>query len=161
MPNRIDINAAYNYLRDEIKREDQILSQRLTASLTFQGFIITALAFLLSNHWIDTKGAAPVLINIQYFKFYTLIGIGVFGLISSIVSLIGIVASQRSTDYTIDWWEKHPSYQDHIDYFPPAYGQPDMHRDGHLFARLMPISFMIMWFVYLAAMSVKFVYLNI
>jgi len=97
VPNRLDINAAYNYLRDEIKREDQILSQRLTASLTFQGFIITALAFLLSNHWIDTKGAAPVLINIQYFKFYTLIGIGIFGLISSIVSLIGIVASQRST----------------------------------------------------------------
>lgn len=48
---------AYEFLRDEIKREDLLTHQRLSASLAFQGILMAAMALVLSNGWLTSVAA--------------------------------------------------------------------------------------------------------
>lgn len=161
MPDKNENDIAYEYLRDEIKREDSILFGRMSASLTFQGFLITATAFIVSNKWENTSDILSTIYKVQHFKLYLLIGIGILGILVSLATVLGINAAKESIKQTIDWWKNRKQFTDCKDNYPSAYGEGVPYRDGHAFTRLMSISFFLMWVGYLAAIINIFVVFTI
>lgn len=131
----------YDYIRDEIKREDQISHQRLTWGITFHAFLINAFSILLVFGWSDNPD------YIKIFRRVSIISIGMIGLTFSFSTLIGIMASRRSLNDTKErWnavnmaWEKfYPKY------VPQAFGQTKSFSWGHWSVILIPIGLISLW----------------
>lgn len=79
----------YDYLREEIKREDEITHQRLTWSITFQGFLINALAIMLVFTWENVP------IEVFFLRKTALYALGLIGIIFGISSFNGVIASKK------------------------------------------------------------------
>lgn len=71
------IYSYYEVLREEIKREDTITHQRITWSITFQGFLISASALLLVFGW---PGDGSEYLDIEILRRLSIFGIGILGL---------------------------------------------------------------------------------
>jgi hypothetical protein len=142
------IAETYAFLRDEIKREDSIVHQRLATALSFQGFLIAGLCVLLSSNW-QTGTSEFTSAAIHQIKILVLAGIGIFGLITSGGAVLGVRASKRSTDETIAWWNTNHKANVEDKQFPIAYGSDENHANGHHFMNLMTYSFIAMWIGYL------------
>ena len=104
----------YDYVRKEIDREDEITFKRLTITLTFQAFLVGALAFVLSS-LSDNSHSAPadeqMKIQIEYLSHYfrlaslsLLIIFSGTGFFISDRAYKGIDASRKSLAWTKDMW---------------------------------------------------------
>jgi hypothetical protein len=146
---------AYDYLRDEIAREDKNTHDRLISALTFHGFLIASMTFVLSNQWtFDGTGmSGPVgfFVNVATLRVAVLFGIGIAGLLVGVCTILGIHASRSSIKATIAWWEKpeHNDFRKSINP-PPAFGEGWRHVFGGVsvlgIAYVLPIG----WAAYLA-----------
>ena len=165
----------YDYLRQEITREDNITSSRTTSMLTFQGFLITALGFMMTSNWpnlasrpfFDADCTAYAVIT---FRENMLILLGLVGFGMAFMSERGIRASFRALDATKDEWEAVlKNYVDNpspnafdprivtpdnrarnrwkLATLPRAYGpRNDL---GGYFGISFPLAFMVIWTVYI------------
>jgi hypothetical protein len=135
----------YDYFRDEIKREDEITHQRVTWTMTFQGFIISALTLLLILNWDGSKNIEPIG-RLALFAF------GFIGVAIGLISFMGILASRRSIKNAVGDWEKKDAKWGLLHkYVPQAYGQGNAWDGGDNFAVLMPALFILMWTLFLSS----------
>jgi hypothetical protein len=135
-----DIERYYPFLRDEIKREDEITNQRMASSLTLQGFLITSMALVLtqaSERWL-------------LFEKLTMIAIGLIGLLAAVFSGLGVHASSESLkDAKRKWKKRFPKAERSC--FPQAYGHGINFSLGSLYSYMLPIALIAMWVLYLVA----------
>ncbi|MGE0279591.1 MAG: hypothetical protein AB7P20_03110 [Rhizobiaceae bacterium] len=132
----------YEYFRQEIEREDEITHQRVTWTMTFQGFIISAITLLLILDW----GSKPVLPIGRLAVFV----ISFIGVCIGLISLLGITASRRSIRdakeawkiRNIAWGNLYPKY------VPQAHGQGGAFRRGNMYAIFMAVLFTAMWAIF-------------
>jgi hypothetical protein len=78
-------------VRTMIMNENQLVNQRLTWLLTFQGLLLAALGLAWSR-----RESRPL---IAVFGF--------LGIAASLVSAVGLVAASRAMDHLVDWWHLH------------------------------------------------------
>lgn len=129
----------YDYFRDEIKREDEITHQRVTWTMTFQGFLMSAVTLLLILDLDGDKQFTPMA-RLSLFAF------GLIGIAVGLVSFMGILASRRSIkDAVDDWGKKDGAWKLQYRYVPQTHGQDNAFDGGNRFATLMPALFILMW----------------
>ncbi len=131
----------YQFVRDEVKREDEITHQRLTWAINFHAFLINAFAFVLVFGW---KENPP---DIEATRRIAIVGIGLIGLTFSFASLLGVVASRRSIDDTRERWNAVNRAWDgfYPKYVPQTFGQDKAFFWGRFSAILMPIGLILLW----------------
>src|SRR5262245_42310790 len=88
-------------VRAMIQHENEIINDRLTWLLTFEGLLLTALGFA----W-GAKDSKPLVVIFS-----------VLGVIVSLVSLFGLIASTNAMYGLVDWWYEHR---------PKEYAGPDV-----------------------------------
>ncbi|MBB1248360.1 hypothetical protein [Rhizobium sp. G21] len=137
------INLYYKYLRQEIEREDQITHQRLTWSMTFQGFLISALAALMALSW-----DGPV--EIVILRKLSLMAISIIGLRVAILSFAGIQASRKSIELTkLNWDIRNKIWGLYPNFAPQPCGQNGVFSTGTQFTTEIPKHFIYMWTLFL------------
>lgn len=162
---------AYNYLRDEIKREDEITHQRLIVALTFHGFLIAAMTFLLSNQWTfdsaTMMGPQGFYRDLQAIRIAVLYGIGAAGVTVGIGTVAGIHAARQSIKATLDWWQTKiiaksgnvtiTGTEDCPPMIPPVFAKSHdrMNWLGGASAMVIAYAFPILWGLYLLMMACK------
>ena len=99
----------YDALADQIKREDNLLNNRVSWFLAFQGFLFAAAAVIVDSD-LETYQ------KIDAAKF-----IAVFGVLLSICVLIGVMGAEFSLTNLKSRWKKIES--DYDKFFPPPYGK--------------------------------------
>ena len=133
----------YEYLRDEIRREDEITHQRLTWSITFQGFLVNALAVLIAL-------SGEMSISAFYMRILALIAISVIGLHIAFISLVGVKSSRNSIKIAKKAWEARNSvWRMYPNKVPQAYGQLNSFHGGSFYSLAMPYLFISMWVAFL------------
>lgn len=133
----------YQYLREEIEREDNITNQRLTWTITFQGFLINAMAFLFVFFW-DTS------IGIYFVRKLALIAIGFIGLQIGFITYIGVMASRDSIRRAkINWTWRDEIWKLYPNSVPQTFGQGNTFHGGTIHAERIPRLFIWMWSAYL------------
>ena len=159
---------AYEFLRDEIKREDGITFQRLSSALAFQAILMAAMALMVASGLptattttttTTTDHAARLIDQYNSLRVWLLFLIGGAGLAVGIGSLIGVHASVRSLRTIKETWEKLIEDESiTLDpCWPQAYGKNEAHRAGHRFPYVMTISFIAIWIIYLGILIGHFV----
>lgn len=135
----------YKFLREEIKREDEITHYRVTWSITFQGFIINAAAIALVFGWSDPPEG--VIISRKLF----ILILAVMGLYMGFASLIGVLASRRSIEEAKTEWNKRNDFW-HLypNIVPQTFGQKNAFSMGTIFSIATPIGFITLWCLILA-----------
>ena len=155
---------AYNYLRDEIKREDEITHQRLIVALTFQGFLITATTFLLSNQWtFDSSamiGPNRFYLELATIRIAVLYGIGTAGISVGFGTAAGIHAARISISKTLEWWNEKIGAMagDDRALIPPAFELGKHGRShwlGGASAFIIAYAFPILWVAYLVMLTCR------
>jgi hypothetical protein len=155
-----DEMSIYSFFRDEIVREDEINHNRMVTSLTFQGFLLGAMGFLVSGAWpAATSSITP-------FREWVIGGIGLIGFLVSISSAIGIQASRMSIAdtkkiYRIITDEEMTNDRLSLKFerlkidtrLPKIHGRGIAFGMGNVYARSMPLWFSILWVAYLIAYS--------
>ena len=160
----LTIFDAYNYLRDEIQREDKITYERLIVALTFQGFLITATTFLLSNQWtFDSAammGPSGFYLDLQSIRIAVLYGIGTAGVAVGIGTAAGIHAARLSISKTLAWWNDTVKLmtEEHRQLIPPAFENEKhgwAHWLGGASAFMIAYAFPTLWGLYLLMLFCK------
>jgi hypothetical protein len=88
-------------IRSMIQHENEIINNRLTWLLTFQGLLLAALGFA----W-GAKDSKPLVVIF-----------GALGIIVSVVSVFGLLAATNAMYGLVDWWHEHR---------PAGYSGPDV-----------------------------------
>ncbi|CAH0341927.1 hypothetical protein [Rhizobium sp. CECT 9324] len=141
----------YEYYRAEIEREDTITNQRIVWSLTFQGFLINALAVLVGLPW----GAPNVFFAA---RLCAMVAVGVIGCSVSLISLTGILASRQSIRQATKEWNLRNVYWNLYPLrVPQATGQGASFYKGTEFPEKIPQLFFFMWTLFLLVMLIYFV----
>lgn len=137
----------YTWLRQEIAREDEITHQRITWSITFQGFLINGMAILLVFSWDFSLGLFVL-------RKAALFAVGIIGLEIGLLSREGILASRNSIraattawEYANFFWKFFPAKA------PQAYGQGKTFSGGTRYAEKISTIFIVMWALFLAGYS--------
>lgn len=140
---------AYDYLRDEIKREDGLTHGRMMVGFTFQGFLVTSLSLLLATPWQDAKSVAPAFArDLAALRIAALGGIGVIGLLVAIGTAMGVFAACLSIRTVRTTWEAQKVALPPA--LPQAYGQKWAFTFGGWFAPVTALWFVLLWVAYLA-----------
>lgn len=92
----------YRYLREEVKREDDITNQRIIWSLQFQGFLIASMSFLLGGTW-----SAGIPNNVLWLRWLLALGIGVVGLLVALRARAGVKSSRIAIAEVKDYWNDY------------------------------------------------------
>lgn len=142
----------YEFCRKEIEREDNITHQRLTTSLTFQGFLVASMAVIFSR--ILPQSGSVNLDSLNIITIPVLIAIGIIGLVIAWYSYKGVEASRVSLDSAREEWRaKNDQWGVHPDFAPQMTGRKivrgkgsfDAFLYGRTFAVAIPRLFMVMW----------------
>ena len=99
----------YDALSDQIKREDKLVSNRVSWFLASQGFLFAAAAVVINS---DLESCQ---------KIYAAKFIATFGCLISISVLIGVIGAQFSLIKLKERWDGIES--DYDKFFPPPYGK--------------------------------------
>lgn len=99
----------YIHLRAEIVREDSITHQRITWLISFQGFLLSAMALLVVFGW-PLEGMHD---DIIIFRRIALGAICALGLSIAVLSYFGVRASHRSLENVKKHWERILSESGH------------------------------------------------
>lgn len=78
----------YDYVRKEIEREDKLTYERAVTTLTFQGFLLTAIALMMGKNGAIEFGIA----------------ISIAGIFLSIMSFLGIRSARKSLENIKEEW---------------------------------------------------------
>lgn len=139
----VESKEYYRFLREEIKREDEITHQRLTWSITFQGFLISALAALMALSW-----DAPT--EIVILRKLSLMAIAIIGFRMAILSFTGIQASRNSIEAAKQNWEiRDKIWGLYPNYVPQPCGQNGLFSAGTQYTAKIPRHFIYMWTLFL------------
>lgn len=167
------VDKYYDYLRDEISREDGIAHTRIASLLTFQGFLISAAGLLLTGAWL-TSGDLCFARNIALLRECLIGFIGIVGFSMALVMNRGIQASFNALETAKDEWETvlgqaeltlkqnlvvpDLQTQGRRQYrkFPRAYGPRGTL--GARFGMSIPLAFAAIWLVYLTLCAVLMPY---
>lgn len=137
----------YEYLREEVVREDELTHQRLTWLIAFQGFMINAVAVLIGFAWPEGAGVGSIIV----IRKVSLAAIPVIGLLFGYLAYAGIIASRLSlTEVKFQWEQRNAVWQMYPDSVPQAYGQKLAFMLGRRYAVYVSLMFIFMWQVYLA-----------
>lgn len=133
----------YEFLRDEIKREDDITNQRLTWAMAIQGFLIGSITANLSFGW-DLNAKIPLAIIFSKYALFLVIGLS--GFTFAFITYLGVLGARRSIDYTKTLWEeRNDAWALYPDYVPQPCGREKAFTFGRYYALGIPVAFMIMW----------------
>jgi hypothetical protein len=144
--------SGYDYLRDEIKREDGLTHNRMTVGFSFQGFLIASMSLMLATPWQYDGFKDQTLANgLVAFRLAVLGGIGVIGLLVAIGTTLGVFASTSSVRSVKTKWEEDTTkgLVEIPEGFPQAYGQSRLFTLGGWFAPLTAMCFILLWSAYL------------
>lgn len=158
MRNELDSIKIYEFVRDEIKREDANTQNRLSIALAFQGILMAATVLLLSGEsWVadgftNNAQASSFGIHLNSVRIILLYLLGAAGVLVAIISNSGVDAAQKSISATIDHWEKSKKslpLPEHFEKLPRAYGDAQTHSQGTGFAYWLNRAFMAIWAIFL------------
>lgn len=136
----------YETLRKEVEREDNITHQRITWLMTFQGFLIAAMTFLLSSPW-PVPGEHR---GIVFIRQAAIGAVGLTGLGLALVSRSGINASRHAIEQVIREWNAVNKQLEIVPQKAPrAFGEGNAYKWGSAYAKLLPFVFVILWIMYL------------
>lgn len=164
MSNELEAIKIYEFVRDEIKREDKNTHDRISSALAFQGILMAAMVFLISNGWaVATIGASkPDMEFVSHLKSVRLIVlflVGLVGMIVAIASYKGVEAAQESINKTIKKWEAEKLKIHGIINFnslPSAYADTRIHNKGKGFPYWINKAFMAFWALFLITITIAF-----
>jgi hypothetical protein len=141
----------YEFLREEIAREDSVTHQRMTVALALQGFLFAAVA--LPTEAADNGLTEIMLAAVVKFRFALIGGIGMVGLLVAIGTMLGIAASQISIYQTKRNWERYARSGNRrvIVRLPAAYGRGCLFHLGTAFAYWITASLILMWGLFVFA----------
>lgn len=152
----VDIASRFNYyrfLREEIKREDEITHQRLTWMITFQGFMISAVTVLISFAWPNCS-VGQICTDIDSVIGIRKISLGaipIIGLAFGHIAHMGIIASRRSISASKYAWElRNKQWKLYPHYVPQTYGRGGHYKGGALYPVYISLMFIFMWQIYFA-----------
>jgi hypothetical protein len=147
----------YEFLREEIAREDSVTHQRMTVALALQGFLFAAVALLVASIWpteaADNGLTEIMLAAVVKFRLALIGGIGMVGLLVAIGTMLGIAASQISIYQTKRNWERYARSGNRrvIVRLPAAYGRGCLFHLGTAFAYWITASLILMWGLFVFA----------
>lgn len=164
MNNELNGINIYEFVRDEIKREDKNTHDRISSGLAFQGILMAAMVFLISNGWaVATAGASkPDLEFVSHLKSVRLIVlflVGLVGLVIAVVGYKGVEAAQDSITNTIAKWEEDKTNFYSIINFnalPTAYAETRTHNKGKGFPFWVNQAFIAFWAIFLITITIAF-----
>ena len=121
----------YDALADQFKREDNLVSNRVSWFLASQGFLFAAAAVIIDSKLTPCQ------------KVYATKFIAVFGVLLAISVLIGVIGAQFSLINLKERWEKIESEYDK--FFPPPYGKNPAWLCGCIPRFFIPALLIIAW----------------
>jgi hypothetical protein len=125
----LDLKDFYDYTTQQIERENDLINNRLSWMLTFQGFLFAALALVVNK---DTEPAVGLIFK----NVLPIIGIAV-----ALLAFLGVLAAYISIDNIKQKWKKQLGNQQ----YPPAHGTPLASFLGRITSYGIPISIVIAW----------------
>ena len=149
-----DALSYYDNMRKEIEREDTITFQRLTATLTFHGFLITYVALVFGPVLKVATEKSDAFELLRGVLFCALAAPAAFGSLLAISSLFGILASTRSlNDANELWLRKNEDWKLVPEKLPQFTKQKRKNEpitySGELFALAVPLTLLVLWVAYL------------
>ncbi len=164
MSNELDSIKIYEFVRDEIKREDANTQNRLSIALAFQGILMAATVLLLGEGWFADTIGNPDQNNIfanhlNAVRIVMLFLLGASGVLVAIISNTGVDAAQKSISKTIENWEKAKKKIDKpkgFENLPRAYADEEIHNKGKGFPYFLNRAFMAIWIVFLITAFIGF-----
>jgi hypothetical protein len=143
----------YEQLRKEIEREDGITNQRLTWSMSLQGFLIASMTFLLSGAW-PIAHALPLEyrgLRLLLFRELALGAIGLVGIAVAYVTYKGVGASRSSISRVKEQWTEYNEILRIVPSMAPqTYGHGATFPSGTSYAVFIPQVLLALWAAYLA-----------
>lgn len=141
----------YQFLREEIGREDNLTNQRLTWALSFQGFLISAVTILISFAWPSSgTGAALNASEITVMRRVSVVALPLVGLAFGHIAFVGILASRQSlASVKRHWEERNRIWGLFPDKVPQAFGQRSTFSAGSLYPLGLSLLFIVMWQIFL------------
>ena len=168
----------YKFAREEIQREDNITHQRLTSSLTFQGFLVASVAIVVGRAPVGPNQTGSM-VDLHYTILIVLLGVGFFGAVLAWFSYRGVKASRISlNDAREEWKAKNKLWHIHPDFAPQLTGRKGLGEDeqetdarlstsrsglftrfdpyeaGSSFSLAVPGLFIFMWVAFLVYISI-------
>lgn len=128
----------YRLVVDQIKREEQIVSSRLSWILGFEGFLFASISFLLKESTIarDTSIIAVLI---------AMVGISV-----CILGIFALWASAETKDRIKNYWRLETYWEDKSDTpdnYPPFHGLGKSKIGGRSLSYGIPVILIIFWFL--------------
>ncbi len=121
----------YDALADQIKREDNLVNNRVSWFLASQGFLFAAAAVIIDS------GLNP------HQQIYAAQFIAAFGILLSISVLFGVRGAHVSLKELKKRWEEIES--DYDEFFPPPYGKDPAWTLGCIPRFSIPVFLIIAW----------------
>lgn len=135
----------YEYLRDEIQREDELTHQRITWIINLNSFLINAFGILLVFSWDHLPP------DIALMRRVAIIVVGIVGLTSAVNSITGISAARRSLEEVKIRWERlNEKWKLYPNKAPQAYAQRKPFSSGRHHSIMICYTFVVMWVIFLA-----------
>ena len=119
------LEKQFEFARDAIKHDDTLTNYRTTWMLVFQGFLFSAYA---NGGGFGSKSSIPMESISGHERGLTVIC--VLGIVSAIVTAVGVLASDRQLRVTRTWWRERmreaiekstPEDSVKQEMFPPQY----------------------------------------
>ncbi|MDX1590165.1 MAG: hypothetical protein R3296_14620 [Oleiphilaceae bacterium] len=140
MENMLSNKERYEYMAYQIEREDGLVDTRIRWMLTFEGFLLAALA-------LASDGGDPL---IQEFLKYA---IPVIGIIVALLSYAAIEAALSTLNRLKKMWDDE-TYQG----YPRPFGKMRASAFGALFARGLPLVICALWGIMLGTFILSGLY---
>jgi hypothetical protein len=140
----------YKFLREKVRREDDLTNQRTTWSMQFQGFLVAAMALLLSS----SKWTGGMTAGIEFLRLLTFPAIGLMGLSLACMTRAGVAASRDAIIKVKSYWQCYVDRDLQIvpSRAPRTYGRWQQHQIGTRYVLWIPTMFLLFWSVYLSAL---------
>jgi len=147
----------YKYSRSQIEHEDNLLNNRISWLLVFNGFLMSAYAFTL------TAQASVTLLDPAEFNeklVYVRILLSATGISACFIILIGTAAAGLSMHALKEGWDIYKKDADEIGHFPQLIGERVIGMLGGLVpVYFLPITLAVVWMLVAAKFIILFVFI--
>lgn len=131
----------YEYTTQRIKQETDLINNRLSWMLTFQGFLFASITLVLRK---DTDQAVSSILKIM---------IPIIGIVVALLTLTGITAAYRAIRKVRLKLESNEQLKKEYEQYPPAYGDMLARTLGRVTSYGLPLSLAITWVILLKKLN--------
>ncbi|MBW4484681.1 MAG: hypothetical protein KME14_19270 [Tildeniella torsiva UHER 1998/13D] len=132
----LSVKEFYDYAVRQLERELNLINNRISWMLTFQGFLFAAIA-LVANQ--NTDQAIRTMFGIV---------VPIIGIAVAFLALVGVHAAYLSIKDIKETWKKKLGHWE----YSPAFGTPRSSLLGRVPSYGIPVSIIIAWFIFLVGL---------